>query len=105
MHLLMAQNQPDGSYFFQSARMKLLISILAIMITSSISGAGAQEGQDTIPLVVKKCPDFNLTGTGDNNEWNRTEWNYLAKLDTGGKNYSSKFKILYSAKGIYVLFY
>jgi len=103
----MVQNQPDGSYFFQSARMKLLISILAILITSSISGAGAQEVrlQDTIPLVVKKCPDFNLTGKGDNHEWSRTEWNYLTKLDTGGKIYSSKFKILYSAKGIYVLFY
>ena len=61
--------------------------------------------QETIPLNVIKCPDFDLTGTGDNNEWARTEWNYLTKLDSGGKAYTSKFKIMYSEKGIYVLFY
>jgi len=97
---------PDGSYFLHSATMKLLIYILSIMITNSYAGAGQEEAQprETFSLLVKKCPDFNLTGTGDNNEWTRTEWNYLTKLDTGGKNYTSKFKILYSAKGIYVLF-
>jgi Carbohydrate-binding family 9 len=86
--------------------MKLLIYLLVIIIINANAAIGQQEAQlqDTIPLIVKKCPDFNLTGTGDNNEWTRTEWNYLTKLDTGGKIYSSKFKILYSAKGIYVLF-
>jgi hypothetical protein len=91
---------------FSIRGMKLLIYILPIMITNSNTGAGREEAQsqETIPLLVRKCPDFNLTGTGDNNEWTRTEWNYLTKLDTGGKIYSSKFKILYSANGIYVLF-
>ena len=76
------------------------------MITDSNSGARREEGQsqETIPLLVRKCPDFNLTGAGDNNEWTKTEWNYLTKLDEGGRIYTSKFKILYSAKGLYVLF-
>jgi len=79
---------------------------MTIMIINSNYGAGCEEGQSkaTIPLLVRKCPDFNLTGKGDNNEWNKAEWNYLTKLDTGGKTYTTKFKILYSAKGIYVLF-
>jgi hypothetical protein len=87
--------------------MKRLIYLFAIIIINADTVIGQEEehSQDTIPLPVKKCPDFNLTGKGDNKEWTRTEWNYLTKLDTGGKVYTSKFKILYSAKGIYVLFY
>jgi len=65
---------------------------------------GTAASQETVPLLVRKCSDFALTGTGDNNEWAKTEWNYLTKLDSGGKAYNSKFKILYSEKGIYVLF-
>ena len=88
----------------RSAGMKLLPYILTIMITNSNCGPGRSQPQDTIPLLVRKCPDFELTGKGDNNEWAKTEWNYLTKLDEGGKIYTSKFKILYSAKGVYVLF-
>ena len=86
--------------------MKQLICLVAIMITNTNARAGGDNDrwQDTIPLLVKKCADFNLTGAGDNNAWSKTEWNYLTKLDTGGKINSSKFKILYSVKGIYVLF-
>ena len=86
--------------------MKLLTFILIIMITSSKCGPGREiaQPQKTTPLLVRKCTDFDLTGKGDNNEWTRTEWNYLAKLDSGGRMYSTQFKILYSAKGVYVLF-
>ena len=86
--------------------MKLLVFILVIMIANSKSGTGEEEGriEEIIPLLVRKCADFNLTGKGDNHEWSMTEWNYLTKLDSSSKIYSSKFKILYSAKGIYVLF-
>ena len=87
--------------------MRLLICLLAMIIIGPcrVIGQELSPMQQTIPLLVKKCPDFNLTGRGDNNEWNRTAWNYLTKLDTGGKPDASKFKILYSSKGIYVLLY
>jgi hypothetical protein len=55
-------------------------------------------------LVVKKCDDFTVTGKGDNPEWNKDSWKLLTKLDEGSESYESKFKILYSAGGIYVLF-
>lgn len=77
---------------------------MIIIKTDTVIAQVAGEVKETIPLLVKKCPDFDLTGTGDNSEWARTEWNYLEKLDTGGKSYTSKFKILYSEKGMYVLF-
>lgn len=56
------------------------------------------------PLIVLKCNDFSITGNGNNAEWNKAAWNTLTKLDTGGRNYESKFKIMYSARGIYLLF-
>lgn len=55
-------------------------------------------------LVVHKCDDFTINGKGDHSEWNKTEWHQLKKLDPEGENYETKFKILYSSKGIYVLF-
>ena len=76
--------------------------ILAIVMTKSIV-ASCQPLQ-TPPLLIKKCSDFEPTGKGDNSEWNKAEWTQMTKLDTSGKAYATKFKALYSAKGIYVLF-
>ncbi len=58
----------------------------------------------TEPLSVKKCKEFEITGNGSDPEWNKTEWAVLSKLDEGGPKNLSKFKILYSDSGIYVLF-
>lgn len=60
--------------------------------------------QDNTPLTVKKTVDFSITGSGENAAWERAEWVPLVQLDKG-KPYESKFKVLYSATGIYVLFY
>ena len=83
--------------------MRLFIFILSIMIAGSCVTAKNQ-AQKTMPLLVKKCTDFTVTGKGDNTEWTKTEWNYLTKLDSGEKIYPTKFKILYSSQGVYVLF-
>lgn len=56
------------------------------------------------PLFVRKVSDFQLTGDGDRKEWKNAQWNSLIKLDEGGKEYVSRFKIQYSSTGIYVLF-
>ncbi|MBS1933751.1 MAG: hypothetical protein JST96_07110, partial [Bacteroidetes bacterium] len=56
------------------------------------------------PLLVHKCNDFSVNGKGDNAEWEKSPWIALNKIDSNGKAYESKFKILYSSTGIYVLF-
>jgi hypothetical protein len=69
---------------------------------------GSQSGHTSIQdtsLVVHSCPDFNITGMGDNAQWEKTLWVNMQKLDQGGEAYKSRFKILYSVKGIYVLFH
>ena len=77
-----------------------LIVVFASLVT--VFGQGQQESQAT--LLVPKCNDFAITGKGNDPEWTKAGWNQLTKLDEGGKPNISKFKILYSATGIYVLF-
>lgn len=86
--------------------MKLLVLIMGIMlINPSLKSDQISKSQSAAgPLLVKKCNDFNITGDGSNPEWNKTSWHQLSKLDAGGENYETKFKIIYSQKGIYLLF-
>ncbi|MHA4809135.1 carbohydrate-binding family 9-like protein [Flavitalea flava] len=86
--------------------MKSLIFVLSFLI-SGIYPAIIKPAPDfpaNPSLMVKKCTDFDITGKGNNPEWNKADWNSLIKLDSGGRNYESRFKILYSPKGIYLLF-
>ena len=76
------------------------IVVFASLVTAF--GQSQQESQAT--LLVRKCNDFSITGKGNDPEWTKAGWNQLTKLDEGGKPNVSKFKILYSATGIYVLF-
>jgi hypothetical protein len=58
--------------------------------------------RDTV--YVKKTDDFAITGAGDNASWKKTDWQLFTKIDKGGENYESRSKVLYSEKGLYVLF-
>jgi len=55
-------------------------------------------------LSVKKCKDFTITGKGDNHEWGKVEWIKMKAREKQPGLYESRFKIMYSDKGIYVLF-
>lgn len=81
--------------------MKTYTLLLFIFLCCSLF---AQErGNDGGQLPVKRCTDFAITGKGENAEWQKTNWIHLHQIDEG-KQYETKFKILYSAKGVYVLF-
>ena len=69
--------------------------------TMNISAADKPSGNE--PLPVKKCADFQISGSGTDPQWLKAEWNPLIKLDFGGAEDKSRFKIIYSKKGIYVL--
>lgn len=72
-------------------------------------------------VTVKKTTDFTITGDGSNKAWETTEWHTITqrnsrelknanwyitdeKLTTPDIQYQTKFKILYSDKGIYCLY-
>ncbi|HEX8279562.1 MAG TPA: carbohydrate-binding family 9-like protein [Segetibacter sp.] len=74
---------------------------------NAANGSGSSKTLDNLsntPLIVPKCEDFELSGKGNNTEWNKAGWSELTKLDTGGRNYAGRFKMMYSSTGIYVLF-
>jgi len=86
--------------------MKLLLALAGIFVGYIVSANEIIRKltlADT-PLIVHKCVDFTVDGKGENPEWKKTQWVSLNKIDNGGKEYESKFKILYSATGLYVLF-
>ncbi|HWK07226.1 MAG TPA: carbohydrate-binding family 9-like protein [Puia sp.] len=81
--------------------MKRIHLVLALLL---LSGAVFAQNPAKETLLIHKCPDFTVTGKGDNPSWDKAAWNPLQKLDSGGLAYESKFKILYSATGLYILF-
>ena len=54
--------------------------------------------------LIRKTADFAITGRGDDPAWNAAAWLPLVNIDGSGGGYPSKSKILYSSKGIYLLF-
>jgi hypothetical protein len=55
-------------------------------------------------LIVKKTPDFEVTGRGDSDQWDSAQWHPIKPLK-GNVSYETKFKILYSPTGIYCLYF
>lgn len=55
-------------------------------------------------LIVKKTTDFTIDGTGSASQWSTTEWNTINTLPNYFSTYQTSFKLLYSGKGLYVLF-
>lgn len=60
--------------------------------------------QDSGMYLVHKCEDFVVDGKGTNTQWNNASWQKLIMMQKDGNPYSSKSKMLYSEKGVYVLF-
>lgn len=56
-------------------------------------------------LIVKQCEDFQLNGKGENSQWDKAEWTIMSIRDEVEDQYETKFKMLYSETGIYVLAY
>lgn len=58
----------------------------------------------TPELKVPRTKDFTVTGDGSNKAWNGAVWQTMTRKKADGHSYESKFKVLYSDTGIYVLF-
>lgn len=86
------------------------MKLIMVLFSIAFYGAGLANtiaanhcGNDT-PLIVRHCIDFIITGKGENPAWQKTKWVTLNKIDKVQNDQESKFKILYSATGLYVLF-
>lgn len=87
---------------------KYILGILLVSLACSVVGQNRSADNDSKSpdnsLLVKKCNDFTIDGKGSAAEWNKTEWQQFKKISQGGVEHETKSKILYSEKGIYVLF-
>ncbi|WDQ15783.1 carbohydrate-binding family 9-like protein [Rhodopirellula sp. P2] len=70
----------------------------------SIAGSTDAFAAEPPTLIVQKCEDFEVTGQGDNQAWKACDWVSLNRRGNGQLDYQSRFKMLYSDKGVYVLF-
>jgi predicted TIM-barrel fold metal-dependent hydrolase len=52
---------------------------------------------------VRATDDFEVTGDGRAAAWRKAEWERLRRRTLDGQPYETRFKLLYSPKGIYVL--
>lgn len=61
---------------------------------------------DSTIIVIKKSSDFDITGNGNAENWERTEWVNIhqRRFSNEKQMLSTKVKILYSELGIYFLF-
>lgn len=74
-----------------------------LLLVVSFFGCLSAVGQDT--LEVHPVSDFIPDGKGSASAWDRAAWVDLTQLDEGVTGYETRFKILHSEKGIYVLFH
>jgi predicted TIM-barrel fold metal-dependent hydrolase len=54
-------------------------------------------------MTVAATEDFEVTGDGSAKAWDKAKWEPLHKREADGLPYETRFKLLYSKKGIYVL--
>lgn len=55
-------------------------------------------------LTVRATGEFEVTGSGANEAWSRARWETISSRTGDGASYATRFKLLYSPTGLYVLF-
>ncbi len=81
-------------------------SVLAVAIGCGL--LGCTHPNDSIKPVekvlrIQKTEDFVVNGTGDSAAWEKAGWEPLVSRGGDEAGYRSRFKVLYSATGLYVL--
>ena len=85
--------------------MRWIVTLTLLFVASWCSGQDAAQKVATRPeLKVPRCEDFDLTGDGSHAAWNSAQWESLQVRPKSEHQYKSRFKMLYSKSGIYVLF-
>src|SRR5690606_16822621 len=74
---------------------------LALLAPIQVS---AQAPPSPPSLRVPACEDFKVTGRGENPAWNKAPWTSLNRRSPSARDDTARFKMLYSPKGLYVLF-
>ncbi len=66
--------------------------------------SGGNASEELLETTVVPTEDFDLTGDGSARAWERAEWVRLERRGDRGLAYETRVKLLYSTRGLYVLF-
>ncbi len=73
-------------------------------IAQTNSNNSITKADTSVSYTVKKCGDFKVSGDGGHQEWRKAEWATFTRIQSEGNEYVSRSKMMYSEKGIYLLF-
>lgn len=79
---------------------------IGVLIGAACRGpetVGGNVSEDLPETIVATTEDFDLTGDGSAQAWERGEWIPLKRRGEGGLEYETRVKLLYSTNGLYVL--
>lgn len=82
----------------------LSIALDAHAQSQPATGADAPAATALPEVTVRRCDDFEVTGKGDAPAWQRAEWVSMNVRPKSAHNDATRFKVLYSGTGLYVLF-
>lgn len=74
-----------------------------VLFASNAPDARAAATPRPARLTVRRTDDFEPTGDGSAPAWQKAAWEPLHRRQDGGHDYATRFKMLYSSKGLYVL--
>lgn len=84
--------------------MRLLTAL--VLVTSGCAQSENRLSEESRPRVsarVRQTEDFEPTGDGSHPSWAKAEWIPLSRRPGGDLPYETRFKVLHSPKGVYVL--
>ena len=83
--------------------MRTTLPLFALLAACQPSPAPEAPASPGPTCAVKPTEDFDVTGSGSNAAWSKAEWHALNRRQPDGAPYESRFKILYSKTGVYIL--
>ena len=90
---------------YQALFILLLINMPFAAVEDMAGIKSSLKGNDSKSLIVRKTPDFNISGDGSAENWSLTDWVIIPQRDFENFALVTKVKTLYSDKGMYFLFY
>lgn len=99
----------SGPFLDQTLRTVTILgaaSLAAILILLARETGPRLDAETSAPRPtahVRPTVDFEVSGRGDNEAWERARWVDLTRRGAEGHEYTARFKLLYSSRGLYVL--
>lgn len=85
----------------------LPVLLFALPCYSQNTRTNSMQDHDTAgkTIVIRKTADFPISGDTTSANWRSTKWILLPQRSSAGQHYKTRIKLLYSATGLYFLYY